>query len=69
MSKSESRRYRTHVRLAEDVIDDARVIARLKDVDLAAYLTEILRPVVAGDLTASLRERLDSTAARPTREV
>jgi len=69
MSKSESRRYQTHVRLAEDVIDDARVVVRLRNVDMAAYLTEILRPVVGRDLAASLRDRLASTAAGSTGDV
>ena len=65
MSKSESRRFRTHVRLADDLVDDARVVARLRNVDLAAYLTGILRPVVDRDLESALRQRLAAVTPDP----
>src|SRR4051794_15644026 len=66
MSKSESRRYRTPVRLAKDLVDDAWVVARLKGVDLAAYFTGVLRPVVDRDLAAALRERLAALTPAPS---
>ena len=55
---SESRRFGTLVRLAEDVVSDAKDVAGLRKVSMAEYLTELLRPIVKKDLDVELRKRL-----------
>jgi hypothetical protein len=55
----ESRRYETLVRLAEDVVADAKVVASLRGISMAEYLTETLRPIVKKALADELRKRVE----------
>jgi hypothetical protein len=54
----ESRKYGTLVRLADDVVADAKVVASLRGVSMAEYLSETLRPIVKKALTDELRKRV-----------
>jgi hypothetical protein len=53
---SESRRFGTLVRLGEDVVADAKKVAALREMSMAEYLTELLRPIVKRDLEAEKRK-------------
>lgn len=55
----ESRKYGTLVRLADDVVDDAKVVASLRGISMAEYLSETLRPIVKKALTDELRKRVE----------
>jgi hypothetical protein len=56
---SESRRYGTLVRLADDVVADAKVVASLRDVSMAELLSETLRPILRKALADELRKRVE----------
>jgi hypothetical protein len=55
----ESRKFGTLVRLADDVVDDAKVVASLRGISMAEYLSETLRPIVKKALTDELRKRVE----------
>lgn len=58
---SETRRFGTLVRLAEDVVADAKVVASLKGMSMAEYLSETLRPIVKKALAEELRRRVNES--------
>jgi hypothetical protein len=45
------------VKIAADLAKDAKIVAAFRDLSLAEYLSETLRPLVAGDLKKELLER------------
>ena len=53
------RKYGTLVRLADDVVADAKVVASLKNISMAEYISDTLRPIVKQTLTDELRRRLE----------
>jgi hypothetical protein len=55
----ESRRYDTLVRLADDVVSDAKVVASLRDVSMAELLSDTLRPILKKALADELRKRVE----------
>lgn len=57
--RSESRRFGTLVRLAADVVADAKVVASLRGVSMAEFLSDLLRPLLKKALTDELRKRVE----------
>jgi hypothetical protein len=57
-----SRRYETLVRIAEDVVADAKVLASMRDTSMAELLSETLRPILKKALEAEYRKRLEGGA-------
>lgn len=47
------------VRLADDVITDARTVAAIQGVSLSDYLSDRLRPIVKQDLADQTKKRLE----------
>jgi hypothetical protein len=47
------------VRLADDVVADAKVVASLHDVSMAEYLSDLLRPILKKALADELRRRVE----------
>ena len=62
-SDAGSRKYGTLVRLADDVVADAKVVASLKGISMAEYLSETLRPLLKKALADELRLRVEGTPA------
>jgi hypothetical protein len=58
-SGGEPRRFGTLVRLADDVVADAKVVASLRGVSMAEYLSDTLRPIVKKALSDELRKRVE----------
>lgn len=56
----EPRRFGTLVRLADDVVADAKVVASLRGVSMAELLSDTLRPILKKAMTEELRKRVDS---------
>lgn len=57
--EGESRKYGTLVRLADDVVADAKVVASLRNISMAEYLSETMRPIIKKALTEELRKRVE----------
>jgi hypothetical protein len=57
--KGGSRRYATLVRLAADVVLDAKVLASMRDTSMAELLSSTLRPILRKLLEAEYRIRLE----------
>lgn len=57
-SGSESRKYGTLVRLADDVVADAKAVASLRGTSMAEYLSDTLRPILKRALTDELKRRI-----------
>jgi hypothetical protein len=55
----ESRKYETLVRLADDVVADAKVVASLRNISMAELLSDTLRPILKKALTDELRKRVE----------
>lgn len=55
----ESRKYETLVRLADDVVADAKVVASLRNISMAELLSDTLRPILKKALTEELRKRVE----------
>lgn len=55
----ESRKYGTLVRLADDVVADAKILASMRDISMAELLSETLRSVLKKALEAEYRKRLE----------
>jgi hypothetical protein len=55
----ESRRYETLVRMADDVVADAKAVASLRNMSMAEYLSETLRPILKKALMDELRKRVE----------
>jgi hypothetical protein len=53
------RKYGTLVRLADDVAADAKVVASIRNVSMAEYLSDTLRPLLKRALTEELRKRVE----------
>ncbi len=53
------RRNDTAVKIGAEVVAEAKIVAACREMSLAEYLTEILRPVVSRDLRAELSRRLE----------
>jgi hypothetical protein len=55
----EPRRYGSLVRIADDVVADAKVVASIRDVSMAELLSETLRPILKKALMEELRKRVE----------
>jgi predicted HicB family RNase H-like nuclease len=55
--KGESRRFGVLVRLGEEMVADAKVVASSRGISLAEYITETMSLIVKKDLEAELRRR------------
>ncbi|MEJ7636466.1 MAG: hypothetical protein WKF75_00375 [Singulisphaera sp.] len=55
--KDAPKRNDSPAKIATEVIDDAKVVATLRKITLAEYLSELLRPLVARDLDMELAKR------------
>jgi hypothetical protein len=56
----QARRFETLVRIAEDVVSDARVVASLKGVSMAALISDTLRPILKKSMADELRKRVEA---------
>jgi hypothetical protein len=56
--------YDVSVKVDADVIHDAKIVAAYRDVTLAEYLTELIRPLVARDLDHEAAKRGSLTRRR-----
>jgi hypothetical protein len=54
---AESKRNDITVRVDADVIRDAKVVAAFRDITLAEYLSEVLRPIVDADLDRHMEKK------------
>jgi hypothetical protein len=61
---SEIKRNDTVVKVDCEVIDDARKVAALREMTLAEYLTEIVRPIARRDLQAEAQRFADTAKAK-----
>lgn len=55
----ETRRFETLVRLSDDVVADAKVVASLRDISMAELLSDTLRPILKKALADELRKRVE----------
>jgi hypothetical protein len=55
----EPRQYGSLVRIADDVVADARVVASIRNISMAELLSETLRPILKKALTEELRRRVE----------
>jgi hypothetical protein len=60
-----ARRQDTAVKVDAEVIRKAKIVAAYKDVSLAEYLSEALRPIVDRDLVDYSRRSLEGEAKAP----
>ena len=56
-----------NVKLDSGVVKDAKVVAAWREVTMAEYLSEMLRPLVQRDLQQEMTKRLRSEKARDSR--
>lgn len=56
----EPSRFSTLVRLAPDVVADAKAVAALRDTSMAELLSDLLRPLLRQQLEDELRKRVES---------
>jgi hypothetical protein len=56
----EPRQYGSLVRIADDVVADAKVVASIRNISMAELLSETLRPILKKALTEELRRRVES---------
>lgn len=54
--KDDAKRDDTPVRVDSAVVRDARIVAASRDVSLAEYISDLIRPLVARDLDALQQE-------------
>jgi hypothetical protein len=52
------------VKMDADVVKDAKVVAALKGLSLAEYLTEVVRPVVAEEFEKELAKRAKASGTK-----
>lgn len=57
--RSESRRFGTLVRLDDEVVADAKVVASLEGVSMAELLSEILRPILKKRASVEFKKRFE----------
>jgi hypothetical protein len=55
---SESRKHGTLVRLADDVVEDARVLGSMLGLSMAELISDEVRPIIKKRLEAEMRKRL-----------
>ena len=55
----EPREYGSLVRIADDVVADAKVVASIRNISMAELLSETLRPILKKALTEELRRRVE----------
>jgi hypothetical protein len=53
------RRYDSLVRIADDVVADAKVVASIRDISMAELLSETLRPILKKAMVEELRKRVE----------
>ena len=54
----EPRQYGSLVRIADDVVADAKVVASIRNISMAKLLSETLRPILKKALVEELRKRV-----------
>jgi hypothetical protein len=62
-----AKRIGRQVRIDEDVVREASVVAAIRDVSLVEYLSSILRPIVARDCKEAMAEKSRADQAKPKR--
>ena len=55
----EPRQYGSLVRIADDVVADAKVVASIRDISMAELLSETLRPILKKAMVDELRKRVE----------
>lgn len=60
--RSESRRHGVLVRLADDVVEDAKLVAALSKTNMAQHLSDTLRPILKKQRAALLKRMNEEEA-------
>jgi hypothetical protein len=55
----EPRQFGSLVRIADDVVADAKVVASIRGMSMAELLSETLRPILKKAMTEELRKRVE----------
>jgi hypothetical protein len=55
----------TAAKIDASIVRDAKIVAAYRDITLAEYLSELLRPLVARDLKAEQERRMRSDESPP----
>lgn len=65
LGKPMVRRKDTQVKIDTEVVAEAKMVSASRNITLAEYLSEVLRPIVRRDLEIESKRRLDPSQPRP----
>jgi hypothetical protein len=65
--KDEEKRTDVPVRIDTEVVKDARLVAAYRDVSLAQYISDLIRPLVARDVDELQKELAKNPRVQPAR--